>query len=197
MKSILPVVLFLSVYFQSFAQEKMGWIGINVGTSIMLNKQPENPGLGANLNLINFGYEIENGFGVACKWMGSAHIYNSKMIDLSSGATFETSNQIDYGAILIGPMYSIRASETFIVDCRIQSGLFWVEEKFKGAGFRGTYRTNSLKGLSAGVTLRHNFLKHWCLMIVADYNSGQESGMLVLGKRLQTISLNGGVGFRI
>lgn len=166
---------------------KTGFIGLNIGTSYILNKQPKDVGVGANLNLINFGYEIKNGFGVTLKWMGSAHSYK----------TLDSENEIGYGAILVGPMYSVAVSENIKLDFKIQPGLFWVSEKTEGAGFKGSFQKISISGLSAGVTFRHNFTKRWCWMLLVDYNSGLTPGGLNTEKRLNTISTNVGVGFRI
>ena len=77
MKFIITTVLAIVIFQFALGQEKKGFIGINIGSSFILNEYPKEAGVGVNLNLINFGYEIKNGFGVAFKWMGSAHIYET------------------------------------------------------------------------------------------------------------------------
>lgn len=185
---LIAIGLFL-LFCSSFAQDvdKRGFIGLNIGTSYILNKQPKDAGVGANVNLLNFGYQIKNGFGISLKWMGGAHIYK----------TLNSQNEIGYGAILVGPMYSVVLSESVKLDCKIQSGIFWVEEKMTGGDFKGAFRSIGVKSLSAGLTMRYNFAKRWVCMLIADYNTGSAPGGLLSGERLHSVTLNAGIGFRI
>jgi hypothetical protein len=115
--------------------------------------------------------------------------------------------QIGYGAIMAGPMYSFNLSENLLLDLKIQSGLFWTVEEIKFMAIdnpdsnlpssAGKYSTTSIRSLSTGLALRHNFAKRWNWMLLAEFNSGRSTGFFVKSDRINTISLNAGVGFRI
>lgn len=184
--------LVLNIYFTAIGQDKVkaGYIGVNIGTSYLLNGTSDAGKIGANLNVLNFGYSFKRGFGIAFKWMGAAHIISDD-------------NQIGYGAILVGPMYTFQLADNFLLDLKLQPGLFWVREEFKfisndpGVVNVGKSQTLSVTGFSTGLSFRHNFAKRWSWMLITEFNSGWAPGFFVKGDRINTVSSNLGMGFRI
>lgn len=176
--------------------EKRAYIGVNLGTSLLLNSNDSKGITGLNLNLINAGYSFKNNFGITLKWMGASH-------------SFEQDNQIGYGAILIGPMYSVPLSERTYLDLKLASGLFWITEEaiYSTDGqsdpiiveSKQSEASISLSNFAAGLTVRHNFTKHWSFLVLAEYNSGKHAGssFYITGKHLQALSLNAGIAVRI
>lgn len=178
-------------------QEKRFYIGVNLGTSLLLNGNDSRGTVGANVNLINAGYSFKNKVGLHLKWMGAAHIISEN-------------NQVTYGGILLGPMYSLPIGTRTYLDLKLGTGLFWIsEEAVYGTitnqgdpiivDAKHAERSLSLSNLSAGLTLRHNFAKHWSLLLLSEYNSGKHSGIIfyVNGKRLQAMSINAGIAVRL
>lgn len=178
------------------ALEKSAYVGISLGTSLLLNSNDPEGRVGVNLNLINAGYSFKNNFGVALKWMGAGH-------------SFERDSKIGYGAILIGPMYSIPVTERTCLDLKIASGLFWITEEIKYfttdpndptiVDAKQSVASLSFGNFAAGMALRHHFAKHWSLLILADYNSGKHAGSsyYINGKYLQALNVNAGIAVRI
>jgi len=192
---IVTLLAFFSVKGQG--KEKSGYIGVNLGTSYLLNSNESEGIVGANLNLINVGYSFQNKVGITLKWMGAAHIISED-------------NEVGYGAILIGPMYSIPISDRTYLDLKFASGLFWIIEEIKlsstdpndpilSSNFKQSTRTLSLSNFAAGLTLRQNFAKRWALLFLTEYNSGKSSdfNINITGKHLQALSFNVGIAFRI
>lgn len=200
MRFSICLVVILFAFFSSKGQgkEKSGYIGVNLGTSFLLNCNDSKGSVGANLNLINAAYSFKNNFGITLKWMGAAHV-------ISKG------NEVGYGAILIGPMYSVPINDRTYLDLKLASGLFWVTEQVKDflvpidpndpifVDSKQSFRTLSLTNFAAGLALRHNFAKRWTLLILTEYNSGRnpDYSFYITGKHLQALSLNAGIAFRI
>lgn len=176
-------------------RKSSGYVGINIGTSYLLNKNPSGIDVGANLNLINAGYSFSNNMGITLKWMGGAHIFSSDM-------------EIGYGAILIGPMYSFLILDRTFLDLKFASGMFWTEEKtmyrptdpndpLLSVNFVQRTKTIRIANFAAGLALRHNIGNHWTLLLLAEYNAGKHSSFgLIEGDHLKVLNFNAGVGFR-
>lgn len=198
MKLITSLLLIFCVISSIKAQEKPKrfYIGINLGTSLLLNVNDAKGTVGANINIINAGYSFKNKLGVHLKWMGAAH-------------SISKNNEIGYGAILLGPMYSVPLGDKTYLDVKLATGLFWILEK-------GSYSTSnqndptitkfneseasvSLSNFAAGATFRHLFAKRWSILLITEYNSGKQSGTsyYIDGKQLQAISINAGIAFNI
>jgi len=175
-------------------------VGVNLGTSYLLNCRGCESAVGLSLNLLNAGYVFKSNFGVNLKWMGAGHAVS-------------TDRQVGYGAILIGPMYSVPVGDRTYLDLKLASGLFWIVEKgapftsvtspddplLADKGGRQSWMRLSLTNFAAGVALRHHFAKRWAFLFLTEYNSGKSSDVsfFISGKHLQAISVNMGVAFRI
>lgn len=181
-------------------KEKRFYVGVNLGTSILLNGKDSKGATGVNINLLNAGYSFNNNVGIHLKWMGAAH-------------TISENNQVGYGGILIGPMYSLPLGERSFLDLKIATGLFWLKEQAAyyvipanpQDPFAVIIDSNqseasiSLSNFAAGLALRHNFAKHWSFLLLTEYNSGKHSGAsyYIDGKQLQAISINAGIALSI
>lgn len=189
------LILFLCIKIQAQVDsEKNGYIGVSIGSSYLLNGTYKDGRLGANISLVNLGYSFRNKLGITLKWMGAAHAITDDF-------------EVGYGAVMIGPMYSLKISKNFLLDVKVQGGLFWEKEELRFVAIdnpdpnlpnaSGKFRTTSLNGFSAGLNLRHNFARRWNWMLLAEYNTSAAVGFLTKNERINTISTNLGIGFRI
>ena len=199
MRNIACLVVTLLTFSNLRGQEteKRGYIGVNLGTSYLLNINESEGRWGANVNLINAGYSFNNNIGITLKWMGAAHVISSD-------------KEIGYGAILIGPMYSIAVNDHTYLDLKFASGLFWIVEQGKffssdpndpliSGSFKQSSMRLSLSNFATGLALRHNFAKRWTLLFLTEYNSGRNSdfSLYISDKYLKALSANVGIAFRL
>jgi hypothetical protein len=196
MKFFTALLIALHVGFLVDAQDKRGYVGVNIGRSYVFNVNRSERTFGANINLVNAGYSFKNNLGITLKWMGAAHIPADN-------------NKFGYGAIFIGPMYSVLVAENTFLDLKFATGLFWMNEKFKSVFISPDFGTItstgeqswsswSLTNFAAGLTLRYHFAKSWSALALAEYNSGKTNGdsYFIRDKHLNALTLNAGVAVR-
>jgi hypothetical protein len=158
MKSLLLCVLVPVAFFAvgQTPQPRLH-VGVSIGSSRILN-MPET-GTGLNINLLNAGYSISKGFGITAKWMGAAH---------APFTTGTLKREINYGALMFGPIYSLKVSEAFTLDLKGLAGVFYFREK-------SSFKSLDPNDPSLGVALRYNITRYFYTCIHTDFISGYGS----------------------
>lgn len=168
MKKSLLLSFILIVNFQLFGQEavqfKKGYFGISLGPSFYtgstLGNIFQNQGVpnsstdptisqgqvGFNINMIDAGYTITDNWGVVFKLQGGTHV------DRSDGKVLKST----FGAVLLGPMYSIQIHDDLVLDLKIKGGRFFNVLSFNDEFGSKFARSNFNFGMEAGVTIRYH-----------------------------------------
>ncbi len=133
MKKTILLLMLLSIYANGFTQvaNKKGFFGVSLGPSMYTgsNIQFSSPSIipsssdpsitagsvGFNYSFIDAGYTIENNWGVAVKLQGGIFTNKSDRKVLKS----------NFGAILLGPMYSLEIHDDLIIDFKLKGGRFF------------------------------------------------------------------------
>ncbi|MCH7399167.1 hypothetical protein MM236_14275 [Belliella sp. DSM 107340] len=216
MKKTLLLLSLILLTNQLFSQEtikfKKGFIGISLGTSIYVGSEYRvvndvvntpsygnstdsfrpalaiRPGtFGLNLNLIDAGYDIWKGIGLNLRWQGGAYViskYNENLI-------------VNYGGIMVGPMYSIYLNEELTIDLKSRFGRSYfgssheVDYGYGNGKFKNEFNYYNLS-VDAGISLRYNFAKKWTIISNLEYQYFY-SGMK---ESLDRINVSTGIGFR-
>lgn len=185
---ILSVAILMT--FASIAQTsevKKGYIGITLGPAFPLQdiKNQTDGGTGLNINLVNFGYTFGKNLGLTASLLGGAHLSKSVQKDAFSS----------YGALLIGPMYTVNFSENSMVHLKMMLGS--VHSLFEYTMTSSTSTSESLAfGYAVGIVFRYNFSKTWCLLLNTDYLSGKSSVYVDEGN-IAALNINAGIGVRL
>ncbi|MFD2036126.1 hypothetical protein ACFSKL_15090 [Belliella marina] len=216
MKKNLLLLFLILLTNQLFSQEtikfKKGYVGISLGTSVYMGSEYRvvetvlntprygnstahyRPALsiksgtfGLNLNLVDAGYDIWKGIGLNLRWQGGAYViskYNENLL-------------INYGSIMIGPMYSIYLNEELTIDLKSRFGRSYFGSSHEvdyGSG-NGKFKTEFNyynPSVDAGISLRYNFAKKWTMINNLEYQYFY-SGMR---ESLDRINVSTGIGFR-
>src|SRR5690242_8329226 len=109
--------------------DRKGYVGVSLGPAFILSKKYPHaePGAGLNLGLINFSYRIKDRVGICLDWTGGAFSFNSQLYTDRSGSWefVPLKCAINYGAITLGPMYSLKTSEHSSLDIKAKFGRFY------------------------------------------------------------------------
>jgi hypothetical protein len=187
---IISILFSLSLY----AQEKKsnGFLSLNMGTSIPLgefaskDQNSRTSGLaktGFNMNLVHFGYNFGDKFGVCASWYGNAYY-----LTLGNGSEVMWSS----GGIMAGPMITIPISDRFLVDFKGQIG-------FNGTTLKEINSSTEYTGtsicLDLGSQLRYNFAPKWGLLFSIDYFNTNPSIKNFRDQQITCINTNLGIVF--
>ncbi|MFZ4547483.1 MAG: hypothetical protein ACOYN4_08615 [Bacteroidales bacterium] len=173
---------------------KKGYIAIPVGPAFPVgdfaDKSISNPMAGAALNgycnsLINFGYRFGKRIGVSAAFFYGEHFISDR----------GESDWWQVVGITVGPQYTFFLGKKFETDLKARLGLLitqkvidtYANDDGLGNGF----------GLDLRASLRYNLFKRWCLLAETGYFAAdQKYGDGHKGK-LQAITAELGIGFRI
>lgn len=166
MKKITLLILMIAVYANGFAQEglKKGYFGISLGPSIHTGGNVRfvnaNPGIipgsndpevgpgsvGVNFSIIDAGYTIDRNWGLALKLQGGffTNIADRKVL------------KSNYGAILLGPMYTIELKDNLVIDLKVKGGRFFNILDYTDEFANGTRISEFDFGLELGTTVRYH-----------------------------------------
>jgi hypothetical protein len=198
----LVIVLLISLFvFSVRAQvsERRGYIGLGLGPSFLAGYElgDEKAATGLNIALANFGYVFSKGFGISGVWTGGAHKFNSKIeltIGNNAAVTGQFEGTVSYGALMVGPLYSIKLSDNSCVDFKARAGLFYAKESMT-SGLFSSELDNSSIGYSFAISYQMKIAKRWCIMLSGDYFSGELESISSSNKHLNAVAVNAGVGF--
>lgn len=198
--AILLFLCFLSFSGVSQIAKRKGFIGLSLGPSFLLDYKVADTkaGTGLNINILNFGYVFDRGFGVSASWIGGAHIFKADIQIYDQGTAYSTvaNCEVIHGALMIGPMYSIKISNNACFDVKALCGRFFANEAISSYPFESKTETNSL-GYSFSIAYRIQFASRWCTMLSSDYYSGKNEFSFSGAERLTPLSLNVGLGFML
>jgi len=200
----LSVTLLLSVgFFFADAQsvERQGYIGIGIGPSFLMGYTlaDEKAKTGLNITLLDFGYVFAKGFGVSASWVGGAHNFNPGIISITINnvnLTGKISGTVSYGALMVGPLYSLKLTDKSFINIKARCGMFYSKESMSMNLFESESEKSSL-GYSVTISYQLKIAKRWCVMLTADYYSGTLESISSSNDRLNVLALNAGVGFLI
>lgn len=216
MKKIVLLIFIFLACTDGFSQEifkfKKGYIGVSVGPSVYIGSEYRvtetvsntpwysnstdayRPALsiksgtfGLNLNLIDAGFDIWKGIGLNLRWQGGAYVISKHNENLL----------VNYGGIMIGPMYSIYLNEELTIDLKSRFGQTYfgssheVDYGPSNGKFKSEFNYYNLS-IDAGISLRYNFAKKWTMMNNFEYQYFY-SGMR---ESLDRINVSTGIGFR-
>ena len=142
--------------------------------------------IGLTINFIDAGYVIWRHWGVSFKWQGGAHIYKSRYEEFRVG----------FGAIMIGPMYSINLNEKMSLDFKARAGRMYLGNEYEFSMTGTVVQSNSDYlniGLEAASSLRYHFAPKWSWVSNLEFQSHLIDSSLA---EVSRVNLTTGIGFR-
>jgi len=175
MKRILFVIFLMLLSVSVFAQYGFdnvqvgkGFVGISIGPTIPLgdfaddsysNQTAGFAKAGLNLSLVQFGYRLNDSYGLAGNWLGVACPFDM------AGDT----GVWGVGALLIGPMKSIRINKSLILDIK---GLFgFTTTTYDFDDYDIDEEGDLGLGYDLGTNIRANLSPNFNFTVSADYFS--------------------------
>ncbi|MFN3801686.1 hypothetical protein [Belliella pelovolcani] len=201
MKKITLLILMIAVYANGLAQEgiKKGYFGISLGPSIhtggnirFVNANPGiipgsndpkvGPGsVGFNFSFVDAGYTFDRNWGIAAKLQGGFFTNKADRKVLKS----------NYGAILLGPMYSYEIHDDLIIDFKAKGGRFFNVLDYTDEFANGSRISEFDFGLELGATARYHLSAHSSWFNSIDFqNQFRASG------NISRINIATGIAFR-
>ena len=200
-KKLAIATLFLSFFFAANAQvsERRGYIGIGIGPSFLMDYDlgGEKAETGLNIALLDFGYVFAKGFGISASWTGGAHNFDPGVITFTTNnatLTGKIEGMVSYGALMVGPLYSLKLTNNSFINFKARCGMFYSRESMAMRFYNSELEKSSL-GYSIAISYQLKIAKHWCIMLSSDYYSGQLESMSSSNNRLSAVTINAGVGF--
>lgn len=194
----IALVLFMACHVPLKAQDNRnnGYIGVGLGPSFLLGNNNVKAGTGLNLHLLNAGYVIGKGFGVTGTWAGGAHIFDSEVAVFSQGdpATIPAKNELSYGVLMIGPMYTLNLTDDASLDFKAKLGPLYTRSKSTSEAHASTSQTISL-GASLGIGYRQKIANRWCVMLSSDYYVGRQQLSFEASQNARILNVTTGLGF--
>ena len=193
MKKIM--ITFLAVLWCSniMAQnnDRKGYIGLMLGPSFPYDNFSSQSNIyddgyaktGLNINLLTFGYKIFNHLGITGSWLGIAN-----PIDRMGNE-----GMWSVGALMAGPMYSIRVNEIFDLDIKGMYGFVLVNKQLDG------YETSSANGTGYefGMMLHYNYTKNWCLLMNFETFNTRPDIQPDIDPKIFVMNLSFGIAYRL
>jgi hypothetical protein len=173
-----------------------GFVGIGLGPSFLSGNNHVKAGTGLNLTLLNAGYVWEKGFGITGVWTGGAHIFDTEATVNHHGTTSTLPAQVEmsYGALMIGPMYTLYLSANSSLDLKARVGSLYTREK--STSEVSAYESEKFTiSTSLGVGYRQKIANHWSLMLSSDYYAGRQQYTITSSQNTHIFSFTTGVGF--
>lgn len=185
---------------QNTKQFKRGYVAIGIGPSIHTSgiiqysnvnqgiiQQDTDPkigsgSLGLNFNFIDAAYSFDQKWGVALKIQGSFFTNKADRKVLKS----------NFGAIMIGPMYSYEINDALVIDIKAKAGRFFNVIDFTDE-FSNSYRESEFDfGMELGTTVRYHLSEtaSWINNIDFQNQFGANNN------RINRINVSTGIGIR-
>ena len=193
MKKLVIVLLILLLNMSAIGQEneRKGYIGMMIGPSFpydnFANKGQFYDGYaetGLNISLINFGYKIWRNIGITAGWFGIANPIDH----------FGTDGMWAAGALMTGPLISFPIKDKLDLDIK---GMFGFVLLTRETDYSSEAASAFGPGYEAGIMLRYDFVKKWCLMTNLetfntrlDIQAGQDP-------KVSIINLSFGIAYRL
>lgn len=194
----IALVLLLALHTTLKAQNDRnnGFIGVGLGPSLLIGNSNLKAGTGLNLNLLHVGYVWGKGFGVTGTWVGGAHMFDSEATVHDQGNSHKVPAQVEisYGALMLGPMYTLHITNNSSMDFKARIGSLYTREKATSEVSAYTSEKTTLSA-SLGVGYRKKIANRWCLMLSSDYFAGRKQYTLGADQSTHILSFTGGVGF--
>lgn len=162
--TLLLFVVSLFAFGQDTKKFKKGYVAIGIGPSIhtsgMIQYSNFNQGiipqdtdpkigsgsLGLNFNFIDAAYTFDQNWGVALKLQGGFFTNKADRKVLKS----------NFGAIMIGPMYSYEIHDDLVIELKVKGGRFFNILDFTDE-FANSYRESEFDfGMELGTTVRYH-----------------------------------------
>ena len=142
--------------------------------------------IGLTINFIDAGYTIWRNWGVSFKWQGGAHIYKNQHEEFSGF----------FGAIMIGPMYSLNLTEKMSLDFKARVGRMYLGSEYEFS-MMGTVVQSASDYLNAGIeaasSFRYHFAPKWSWVSNLEFQSHLGDSSLA---KVSRVNLTTGIGFR-
>jgi hypothetical protein len=185
---------------QNTKQLKRGYFSIGIGPSIHTSgiiqygnvnqgiiQQDTDPkisagSLGLNFNFIDAAYSFDQNWGVALKIQGGFFTNKANRKILKS----------NFGAIMIGPMYSYEINDVLVIDLKAKAGRFFNLVDFTDE-FSNAYRESEFDfGMELGSTVRYHLSEttSWINNIDFQNQFGENNN------RINRINVSTGIGIR-
>ncbi|MBD1395759.1 outer membrane beta-barrel protein [Pontibacter sp. JH31] len=177
---------------------RKGYIGVGLGPSFLLGSKEVKTGTGLHLNLLNVGYTIGKGFGITGTWVGGAHALDVEDAGHHHGSSSTSSAhvEVNYGVLMIGPMYTLNLTDVDALDVRLRLGSFYTSEKRTSETLVYTSENRTL-GTSIGIGYRRKFANRWSLMLSSDYYAGKQQIYVAGDQSTRILNFTSGVGFML
>ena len=193
MKKIVFLLLTVLAFMCTFGQDagRKGYIGMMIGPSFPYENFTSSGNFfdgyaetGLNISLLNFGYKIWRNLGVTAGWFGIAN-----PIDY-----FGSQGMWGTGALMAGPLISFPLNEKFDLDLKGMAGYTLLRRSFENSS-----ETASAvgPGYEAGIMLRYNFAKKWCLMMNLEIINTRLDIQFGQDPKVSIINSSFGIAYRL
>jgi hypothetical protein len=194
----ITLVLFIACNLTLQAQDNRnnGFIGVGLGPSFLVGNSSLKAGTGLTLNLLNGGYVFGKGFGITGVWAGGAHAFDGETTVYTRGGTYTvpTKVELNYGVLMIGPMYTLNMTDDSSLDFKARIGSLYTGEKSTSEVSASTNNKITLSA-SLGVGYRKKIANRWCVMVSSDYYAARQQFSIAAGQNTHILNLTTGVGF--
>ncbi|RUT78909.1 outer membrane beta-barrel protein [Ancylomarina longa] len=169
--------------------ECKGYIGFTVNSAIPTGDFADNSknnskagfaSTGANIGLVNFGYNFNSRFGIAALWFFSAHAFNG-FKNITWG----------YGGLMAGPMLTYPIAYNLKLDLKGMLGYARASLSDDNSEIDATG-----VGFDFGATIRFNFARRWCFLANADYFSSDPK-FEDFNQKISALNLGIGIAYRL
>ena len=200
MKKILFVSLLMLLSVSVFAQYGFGkadvgkgFIGISFGPSIPLGDLADNSNTnpkagfakaGMNLSLIQYGYRLNDSYGIAGNWLGIACPFD---VGGNEGVW-------GIGALMVGPMKSFRINNNLLLDIKGLFGFTTVTYEYNDYDIEE--ESDMGLGYDLGANLRLNLSPNFVLTASGDYFS-TEGKFEVWDQPVDLLNFSVGLAYRL